>query len=77
MNQWISISADFHQFFEEMAKAKNRHKLSLGNYSANTQSFQINQNDNIVDQIQKLKELMDNGVITNKEFEKAKKKLLN
>ena len=77
MNQWISISADFHQFFEEMVKAKNRHKLSLENYSANTQSFQINQNDNIVDQIKKLKELMDNGVITNKEFEKAKKKLLN
>ena len=34
-------------------------------------------NDSVVDQIKQLKQLLDDGVLTQKEFEKAKKKVLN
>ena len=34
-------------------------------------------NDSVVDQIKQLKQLLDDGVLTQKEFEKAKKKALN
>ena len=35
------------------------------------------QSTNIVSQLNDLKDLLDSGVLTNEEFEKAKKKLLN
>ena len=38
---------------------------------------EITKNDNLADQIKQLKKLLDDGVITQKEFEKAKKKVLN
>ena len=37
----------------------------------------ITQTDDVVSQIKELKELLDSGVITQEEFEKAKKKILN
>ena len=36
-----------------------------------------NKNDNVYDQLVKLKELHENGVLNKEEFEKAKKKILN
>ena len=36
----------------------------------------INKNDNVYDQLVKLKELHENGVLNKEEFEKAKKKIL-
>ena len=36
-----------------------------------------NKNDNMYDQLVKLKELHENGVLNKEEFEKAKKKILN
>ena len=35
-----------------------------------------NKNDNVYDQLVKLKELHENGVLNKEEFEKAKKKIL-
>ena len=52
-------------------EAKNEIKTER---SVDNQS--TNKNDNVYDQLVKLKELHENGVLNKEEFEKAKKKIL-
>ena len=77
MEKWISLSAKRHKDFENSINALDRHKLDLDDLItaevvANTESSK-----DISSQLQKLYELYKNGVLSKKEFEKAKKKLLN
>ena len=69
------LISQFRKDFEEMVKAKKRHRLDLDRYINNTAS--IKTNNLITDQLKKLNDLYKSGVLTKEEFEKAKKKILN
>ena len=77
MEKWVSISAKRHLEFEKIIKAKSHHLLDLSKYIFDDGiSENIGETD-LTDEIIKLKKLLDEGVITQEEFTKAKKKLLN
>ena len=76
IKKWISISSRFHKNFENMAKAKNHHKLSLDKYFIEIE-LESKSNDPVVDQLKQLNELYKSGALTKEEFEKAKNKILN
>ncbi len=76
MEKWLSISAKKHLEFEEMIQAKSHHLLDLSQYIDGSTSENFGEN-NLTDELIKLKKLLDDGVITQEEFTKAKKKLLN
>ena len=73
--KWYSL-AEVEKFFE-----KYPHILNDANNSSLKKSKitkKITQSDNdIVSKLKDLKDLLDSGVLTKEEFEKAKKKLLN
>ena len=75
MNEWISIASKFQKEFEEMVKSKKRHRLNLDQYIDS--SIAIKSDNLITNQLKKLNDLYKSGVLTRKEFEKAKKKILN
>lgn len=91
LKKYIGYTANFVKDFNKMMKIKNSSKLSLNvdenlsqssintetNLSQNNSKTQINEENDIISQIKELKKLFDDGAITNEEFEKAKKKLLN
>ena len=75
MEKVISIGAKRHKKFEIEVRAKEHHKLNLDNYIANL-SDKIGNDDDVISQIKKLDELFKSGVINEKEFKKAKEKIL-
>jgi|TARA_B110000503_G_scaffold123317_1_gene188813 hypothetical protein len=77
MQKWISTSARRHIDFENSIKALKRHRLNLNDLSPITSIDNENLSNTIVDQLQKLDDLLKGGVLTKEEFDKAKKKLLN
>ena len=84
MQKWISISAERHKDLEENVIAKKSHLLDLSDYyKGKTKSKTKNlknktsKNQDMIQQLNDLKKLFDDGVITNEEFTKAKKKILN
>jgi hypothetical protein len=77
MKKWISISAQRHLDFESSISAKKRHRLKLNDLSPTKSEIKESQSSNIIEQLQKLNDLFKSGVLTKKEFEKAKNKLLN
>ena len=77
MKKWISISAQRHLDFENLVSAKEQHKLDLISFSPIKNTASQNQNDELINQLKNLNDLFKNGVLTNEEFKKAKKKLLN
>ena len=74
MEKVISIGAKRHKKFEIEVRAKEHHKLNLDNYIANLSDKK--DNDDVISQIKKLDELFKSGVINEKEFKKAKEKVL-
>tara|TARA_B100001029_G_C14815067_1_gene314467 strand:- start:141 stop:668 length:528 start_codon:yes stop_codon:yes gene_type:complete len=76
MKKWISISSRFHKNFENMSNAKSHHKLELSKYFIETE-IEAKSDDSITDQLKQLNELFKSGALTEEEFEKAKKKILN
>jgi hypothetical protein len=76
MNKWVSMSSKFHKEFENMVNAKNQHKLSLESYLIDNE-IKFKSDDKILDQLNKLNELFKSGILTEEEFTKAKKKVLN
>ena len=80
MNDFIKISANRHADFENIISAKLSHKLDFINMGIEIEDrskIKTLDNDNFIKQLYDLKKLLDDGVITNKEFTKAKKKILN
>jgi len=75
MSQWLSNRAKYHQTFEKNIKAKEHHLLDLDKF--------INQKKNeekknlLTNQLKNLTDLYKSGVLTEEEFKKAKKKILN
>ena len=56
------------------AKSSNRSNLEVDNYEDKENS--LNESKNLTSELNKLNELLKSGVITQEEFEKAKKKIL-
>ncbi len=57
------------------AKSFNRSNLEIDNYEEKENS--LNDPKNLTSELNKLNELLKSGVITQEEFEKAKKKILD
>jgi len=77
MQKWISISAERHKKFEENTKAKKHHKLDLSNYYSKKIKSKDKLSNESISQIKQLNDLYKAGILTEEEFEKAKKKILN
>ncbi len=88
LKKYISVTSTFISEFNKTHKIKNSSKLSLNvdqNFtqaSINTGEGTSNQKkkkleSSIVEELKSLKDLLDSGAITQDEFEKAKKKILN
>ena len=75
MKKWISNSAKFHQQFELMNFAKNHHKLDLAKYIVDNDlnKKQVNTSKSL----KQLNDLYKAGVLSEEEFIKAKKKILD
>ncbi len=74
MEKWVQISCLEHNNFENTVRARKEHKFQC---EANNISFNHDKDDNLVDKILELKKLLDEGIITNEEFTKMKKRILN
>ena len=78
MEKVVSLGAKRHKQFELEVRAKEYHKLNLSSYIDNqTNKIGVKLNDNILDKLNKLKNLYDTGVLNKEEFKKAKEKILN
>ena len=80
MNNFMSSQSLIHVSLEENIGIKDYQKLELSKYiNKKTETKKSNGTDkgDIVSQIKDLKELLDTGAITQDEFVKAKKKILN
>lgn len=78
IDQFTSMSAKRHKEFEIQWKTKDRHKLDLSDIILNEKDIvSVESNTDVVKRLNDLKELLEAGVLTKEEFEKAKKKLLN
>ena len=80
MDNFIKISAARHMEFEKIVSAKTHHKLdfsSIGIDNKKKTKVKTLKNNDMIKQLNDLKKLLDEGVITQGEFTKAKKKILN
>ena len=80
MDEFIKISAARHMEFEKIVSAKTHHRLdfsSIGIDNKKKTKVKTLKNNDMIKQLNDLKKLLDEGVITQDEFTKAKKKILN
>jgi len=77
MEKWVSISAQRHIEFENIIKVIDRHKLDLKHLKPLISNSSKNLSNDIVNQLDKLNDLFKKGALSEEEFEKAKKKILN
>ena len=78
MDKVVSLGAKRHKQFELEVRAKEHHKINLSSLISNSSgNGGIEQNQDIVTQINKLRDLLKSGVLTEEEFKKAKEKILN
>ena len=75
MEKWISNSAKFHKQFEIMNTAKKHHKLDLAKYIIDDDSNK--KQGNMTKSLKQLNDLFQSGVLSEEEFIKAKKKILD
>jgi len=75
MEKWISNSAKFQQQFEIMNKSKKHQNLDLARYILDDNSNK--KQENIMKSLKQLNDLFKSGVLSEEEFIKAKKKILN
>ena len=82
MEEWIKLAAQRHKLLEKGIGAKERHKLDLtefgvGEIVEEIKTTNITSGSGISDEIKELKKLHEEGILTDDEFEKAKKKVLS
>ena len=76
MDEFVSNESLFHKELEDKIRLKQRQKLDLSKniIGGNTS---ISDNNDTIDKLNKLNDLYKSGVLTEEEFKKAKKKILN
>ena len=80
MNNFIKISANRHANFENTISAKTHHRLDFSSIGIdNNKKIKVKtlKNNDMIKQLNDLKKLLNEGVITQDEFTMAKKKILN
>ena len=85
MENWLKISAERHVEFEKIVSAKMHHHLDFSEFGITKKNIsknkikkkKISKNQDMIKQLNDLKKLFDDGVLTKEEFTKAKKKILN
>ena len=80
MDKWVSLSAERHQYLENIFKARDNHLLNLNKYIIQSEDGILENEDkknDIIDNLKKLNDLYKSGAITKDEFKKAKEKILN
>ena len=77
MEKWVSISSQRHKEFENLSKAKTKHKLKLDKYIMGENTIIKSNNEDIANQLKSLNDLYKSGALSKEEFKKAKNKLLN
>ena len=79
MHDWIITSVKLHKSFELTFKAKEHHKLDFSEYNIEeiNETNKVTSGSQLTEQLKELHELYKAGVLTQEEFTKAKKKLLN
>ena len=80
MEDFIKISAARHMEFEKIVSVKTNHRLdfsSIGIDNKKKTKVKTLKNNDMIKQLNDLKKLFDEGVITQDEFTKFKKKILN
>lgn len=75
MNQWLSNRAKYHKIFEKNIKAKSHHLLDLDKFI--NQKKAEEKKNLLTNQLKNLTDLYKSGVLTEEEFKKAKKKILD
>ena len=80
MEKFIKLAAQRHKAFEKAIKARENHKLDLSKYGVGeavevTES--LSSSSDLTEELKELYKLYKEGVLTKKEFEKAKKKVLS
>ena len=77
MESFVKQAVINHEQFENYVKSKDDFKLNLSEFDNYSQKKVKIKSSKLVNQLKDLKELVDEGVLTQEEFIKAKKKLLN
>jgi len=84
MKNWLKISAERHVEFEKIVSAEGHHRLDFTEFGVEkkrsknkTSEKKTSKNQDMIKQLNDLKELFDDGILTKEEFNKAKKKILN
>ena len=78
MEKVVSLGAKRHKQFELEVRAKEHHKINLSSLISNSLEIgSVEQNDDIITQINRLRDLLKSGILTEEEFKKAKEKILN
>jgi len=72
MDKFIEISSLRHMDFERIVNAKKKQKIKFTNINSSTSQY-----DKILDQLKKLNTLYKEGILTEEEFNKAKKKIVD
>ena len=75
MKDWLKKSASFHQNFENFQAMKKHQRLKLDDVLPIASNNKTKPND-LTDQLKKLNDLYNSGVLTKDEFERAKAKIL-
>ena len=80
MHDWVITTAKMHKLLElTFFKAKEHHKLDFSEYNIGeiNETNKVTSGSQLTEQLKELHELYKAGVLTQEEFTKAKKKLLN
>ncbi len=80
MEDWVKIAAQRHKDFEKAIKVKSRYKLDLREYVQGEIIEEIkttSSSSGLTEELKELNKLYEDGVLTEEEFKKAKKKVLS
>jgi hypothetical protein len=79
MEKFIKLAAKRHKHFEKEINAREKHKLDLTEYGVGDvfqETQTTNSSSSLAEEFKELDKLYKEGILTKKEFEKAKQKIL-
>jgi len=78
MDDFVNTAAYEHTKFQEMVRAKSQHLLDLSQFDIDIEEpIKETKSSDLINELKELNELYQEGALTKKEFEKAKRKLLD
>ena len=78
MDDFVNTAAYEHTKFQEMVRAKSQHLLDLSQFDIDIEEpIKETKSSDLINELKELNELYQDGALTKKEYEKAKRKLLD